>query len=209
MKGTPEEELGKGSLHKYETLKLIHKLVKPKKYLEIGVQKGRSLALANCVSVGIDPKPRISFKTDAIIYKMTSDEFFNKHTFQPDLVFIDGSHLFEQALRDFINCEKICHKDSVIVMDDIFPVHPSQALRKRRTQKWAGDVWKVYEILKEFRQDLILQPLDINPTGFLLISNVNPENTWFFNDYESIVARYMNLFVPDSILNREGVYYGI
>jgi hypothetical protein len=205
MKGTPEEEVGRGKLDKYETLRTIHQNVAPAVYLEIGVQKGRSLDLAQCTAIGVDPHPRTSAKPNQTIYPCTSDEFFARDLkFKPDLVFIDGLHLFEQVLMDFINCERICHPDSVIVMDDIFPAHPAQALRERRTQKWAGDVWKVYEILKEYRPDLSLTALDVNPTGLLVISDLDPENLYLSDNYHNITRKYMNLEVPDSILKRKG-----
>jgi hypothetical protein len=205
MKGTPEEEVGRGKLDKYETLRTIHQNVAPAVYLEIGVQKGRSLDLAKCTAIGVDPQPRTSAKANQTIYPCTSDEFFARNLkFKPDLVFIDGLHLFEQALMDFINCERICHEDSVIVMDDIFPAHPAQALRDRRTQKWAGDVWKVYEILKEYRPDLSILPLDVNPTGLIVISELDPENHYLSDNYHNITRKYMNLEVPESILKRKG-----
>ena len=204
MKGTPEEEVGRGKLDKYETLRMIHQNVAPAVYLEIGVQKGRSLNLAQCTAIGVDPLPRTVAKSNQTIHAITSNNFFSRDIkFRPDLVFIDGLHLFEQALMDFINCERICHSDSVIVMDDIFPAHPSQALRERHTQKWAGDVWKVYEILLEYRPDLSIEPLDVNPTGLIVVTNLDNKNTVLSDNYNKIVNEYMNLSVPQSILNRE------
>ena len=210
MKGTPEEEVGKGKLDKYQTLGEIHQNVAPSVYLEIGIQQGRSLNLAQCTAIGVDPHPRTTAKPNQTIHAVTSNDFFGLNIkLKPDLVFIDGLHLFEQALLDFINCERICHTDSVIIVDDIFPAHPAQALRERRTQKWTGDVWKVYEILKEYRPDLVLQTLDVNPTGLLIISDLDPENQNLSDNYDDIVDKYMNLSVPESILSRENVRFVI
>jgi len=204
MKGTPEEEAGKGILDKYQTLMSLHEFYKPNLYLEIGVQKGRSLDLAKCRAIGIDPFPRTKEKKNQKIYAMTSDDFFDSlDVDSPDLVFIDGLHLFEQALKDFINVEYISHEQTVVVIDDIFPAHPSQALRDRHTSKWAGDVWKVYEILKEYRPDLSIEPLDVNPTGVIVVTNLDPKNTVISSSYNEIVNRYMALTVPKSILNRD------
>ena len=204
MKGTPEEEVGKGKLDKYQTLKSLHEYYKPNLYLEIGVQKGRSLNLAQCRAVGIDPYPRIKAKKNQEIYCMTSNDFFDSLDIEPpDLVFIDGLHLFEQALVDFVNVEHISHEGTVVVIDDIFPAHPAQALRDRRTQKWAGDVWKLYKILLEYRPDLSIEPLDVNPTGLIVVTNLDNKNTVLSDNYNKIVNEYMNLPVPQSILNRE------
>jgi len=204
MKGTLEEESAKGNLDKYQTLKSLHDFYKPNLYLEIGVQKGRSLDLASCKAIGVDPYPRTVAKKNQEIYGITSDDFFASFDIElPDLVFIDGLHLFEQALKDFINVEYISHKDTVIVIDDIFPSHPSQSLRNRCTTKWTGDVWKVYEILKEYRPDLNIEPLDVSPTGIIVVTNLDPKNTVLSINYEEIVKKYMPLAVPKSILNRD------
>ena len=203
--GSPEEETGKGGFDKYQTLESLHDRYNPFLYLEIGVQNGASLNIAKCRAIGIDPHPRIEAKPNQEIFAVTSDEFFNGFSGDaPDLVFIDGLHLFEQALKDFINVEAISHKQTVVVMDDIFPAHPSQALRDRRTRKWAGDVWKVYEILKEYRPDLAIEPLDVNPTGMIVITQVDPSSTVLAENYSGIIEKYINLQVPESILQRKG-----
>ena len=40
-----------------------------------------------------------------------------------DLAFIDGLHLFEFSLRDFMNVEKLAHPGSVVVFDDAAAQH--------------------------------------------------------------------------------------
>lgn len=207
MRGTPEEEASRGALDKYDTLKNIHARISPKFYLEIGVQRGRSLKLANCSAIGIDPKPQINAEEIPVshkIFKMTSDEFFDDNSVHnsPDLVFIDGLHLFEQALKDFIHCEKISHSSTSIVIDDVFPAHPAQALRERRTQKWAGDIWKLYLILKDYREDLIIDELDVAPTGMIEVSNLDSSNIILTDHYDEIIEQYMNKELPDWIIER-------
>ena len=207
MRGTPEEEISKGSMDKYEALQLIHALVDPTFYFEIGVQKGKSIRLAKCPAVGVDPDPRISSEGLFKIYKQSSDEYFYSifsHHLPADFVFIDGMHLFEQVLRDFIHTEKmIAHKGTVVVIDDIFPAHPAQASRNRRTCKWTGDVWKLLPILMSYRSDLQLTCLDTSPTGMLLVQNLDPENTVLEDNSKCILATYDKDTVPgDWIINR-------
>jgi len=98
--GVEEELRGKGDKH--ELLAILHKVLQPDFYLEIGVQTGKSLNIADCTALGIDPMPRsnIKLKPHAKVLRMTSDEFFANHAEDmlhpsPDLVFIDGMHLFE------------------------------------------------------------------------------------------------------------------
>ncbi len=66
----------------------------------------------------------------------------------PDLCFIDGMHLFEYALRDFMNVERCAAPGAIVVIDDIFPNHPAQGQRERRTRAWTGDVWRLVETLR-------------------------------------------------------------
>jgi hypothetical protein len=99
-------------------------------------------------------------------------------------------HLFEYALRDFMNAEKYAHSGSLMVVDDIFPNHEVQARRQRQTSVWTGDVWKLFHCLSYFRPDLIILPLDCSPTGLLLVAGLDRENRVLWNRYNAIVARY-------------------
>jgi hypothetical protein len=83
-------------------------------------------------------------------------------------------HLFEYALRDFINAERVAPRHGLIVIDDMIPNHPAQAARERRTKHWTGDVWKIRSVLREHRPDLYLLPLDTSPTGMLIVAGLNP-----------------------------------
>jgi len=174
--GSTEEEQLSGEIDKHLVLKQLHQAFKPSLYLEIGVQTGKSLLLANCEAVGVDPMPRpnIKLQKNHTLLRMSSDDFFENHADQylespPDLVFIDGMHLFEYALRDFINVERYAGPNTVVVVDDIFPGHPAQAERVRRTRAWTGDVWKLAAVLEEHRPDLMIQKLDVYPTGLMVV----------------------------------------
>src|SRR5436853_1762522 len=100
-------ERTRGAISYLSILALLHEELRPAHYLEIGVRDGRSLALAGGPATGVDPAPSIKYvlpaKTE--IVQMTSDAFFAQAAahFAPDFCLIDGMHLFEYALRDFIN----------------------------------------------------------------------------------------------------------
>src|SRR6476661_1443338 len=85
-------------------LAAVHELLQPTHYLEIGVREGRSLALARCPAVGIDPfyAVDVELSNHVTLVRTTSDEYFARP--EPlaatggepfDLSFIDGLHLFE------------------------------------------------------------------------------------------------------------------
>ncbi len=92
-------------------------------------------------SIGVDPAFRVERELlcDLHLVRATSDEFFARehplaHFDEPviDLAFIDGMHLAEYALRDFINTERYTHAASVIVIDDMLPRNVAEADRDRR-----------------------------------------------------------------------------
>lgn len=208
--GTAEQEMLRGDTDKHRLLSEIHKRLEPEFYFEIGVQTGKSLALATCEAIGIDPMPilNVELPPKAKVITASSDNFFREQSdflFKKsiDLCFIDGMHLFEYALRDFINVEKYAKPHSLIIIDDIFPGHPDQAKRERCTRAWTGDVWKVKETLEKYRPDLFIQAVDAYPTGLLLISALNPTSTVLDDNYAAILNSYKTeTRVPDEIMNR-------
>jgi hypothetical protein len=211
-KGSIEEEHRLGDQDKHELLLFIHQNLEPEMYLEIGVSMGKSLALARSKAIGVDPMPHVAVPLceQAKIVTMSSDDFFKGTAKQllrqhPDLVFIDGMHLFEFALRDFINVERFAAPWTLVVIDDIFPAHPAQAERHRRTRAWAGDIWKLYEVLRKHRPELILLPINASPTGVLLIAGFRQGNQVLQKNYDVIVREYSkDMDVPTWILKRDG-----
>lgn len=211
-KGKDEEEVTVGDAEKHDFLAFVHENLRPDLYLEIGIQKGKGLKLAKCPAIGIDPMPQINtdLPEHAQVIAMTSDDFFQNNPSKyikqpPDLVFIDGMHLFEFVLRDFINVERLSAKYSVIVVDDIFPGHPAQAERTRKTRNWTGDVWKLYAVLQKYRPDLTLIPVNVSPTGILIITNLDPKNNMLSDKYNDIVKKYsVDIEPPEDIIERKG-----
>ena len=111
-------------------LKGLHEAVRPRAYLEIGLRHGDSLALADCPALGVDPayNLRVELGDNVQLLRETSDEFFGRPKplkplggAKPDMAFIDGMHLAEFALRDFIGVERLSPWTGVIVFDDILP----------------------------------------------------------------------------------------
>ena len=188
----------------FEVLKRFHYQLRPKSYLEIGVDIGASIVLAKSptVAIGIDPAPRIASTPQTIckIFPMTSDEYFatrdvrsDIETETVDLAFIDGMHLFEQALRDFINVERFSSPSTVVLIHDCFAIDAPTASRQRKTAFWTGDVWKIVPCLKEFRPDLNIFTIATPPSGLGVVSGLNTRSTVLINQFEQIVSRYIGL----------------
>lgn len=194
-------------MQRHKLLRSLHERLRPRTYFEIGVRKGRSLTLSRVPSVGIDPFFVLSreLHCDVHLVRTTSDEFFaRRHPFahfeQPvvDLAFIDGMHLAEFALRDFINTERHCHAASVIVIDDVLPRTVVEGGRGRVGEAdggaWAGDVYKVIDVLRRHRPDLVVLELDTRPTGTLVVLLPDPSDTTLAEEYDAVVPE---LVVPD------------
>lgn len=203
-----------GDCHKHDVLSVLHERLAPDLYLEIGVDEGLSLARAHGRAIGIDPRPdldlKISLPKEVVILPMSSDSFFRNQAASwlkpgPELVFIDGMHLFEFALRDFINVEHYAVPNTLVVIDDIYPCHPTQALRRRRSGAWTGDIWKLHQILREVRPDLTLLALNSFTSGLLLIAGLDPDNHDLKRDYNRLVSRFVELDKPsEAVLDRYG-----
>jgi SAM-dependent methyltransferase len=211
--GSPEQEATRGTRPYLEVLADLHQALQPRAYLEIGVRNGRSLQLAHCPALGVDPDPELTVElpASAKVVRMTSDDFFELETAQldalaPDFVFIDGMHLFEFALRDFMHVERLLGPDTVVVIDDIFPSHPLQAQRNRSTRVWTGDVWRLMETLQKARPDLAICALDTAPTGLLVIAALDRDHRALWQRYNPMVraAQSPAEGPPPAILERSG-----
>jgi hypothetical protein len=198
-------------------LRRLHELLEPPTYLEIGIRHGDSLALARGTSVGIDPsyELRTEIGPATTLFRETSDDYFDRDdAFAPfggrpiSLAFIDGLHLLEFALRDFINVERGADWSSVVVFDDILPLHAEEATRKRRTRLWTGDVYKILQVFARHRPDLVCLRVATEPTGLLLVLGLDPGSTVLDDRYDEIVLETISpdpQEVPAAVLEREGV----
>ena len=201
----------------YPFLAELHRRLAPRAYLEIGVRDGGSLAQSHCRSVAIDPAFAITVELDADIalFRTTSDEYFARPAplaptgGQPfDLAFIDGLHLFEFALRDFIHAEQHASSRGLIVFDDMFPRSVDEAARQRHTGGWTGDVYGMLEVLAVMRPDLVVVQIGTRPTGLLLVTALDPANTTLSDRFDEVLARFRRPDpqpVPPQLLDRLAV----
>ena len=194
--------------HYLNFLSAMHRNLNPTWYLEVGTSAGHSLKQARSNFVAIDPnfrvsQPIIGTQQEGHFFQGTSDDVFASGRVSQivdafDLAFLDGLHLFEFLLRDFIATEKLSRPESTIVMHDIVPITRIAAARTwdhEKTRAWTGDVWKLVPILREYRPDLTLEIVDCPPSGLAIITCLDPSNQVLQDNYQSIVADFSDLSI--------------
>lgn len=132
-----------------------------KSYLEIGVntplQPGYNWdSVLIPLKHGVDPNPGVH-----ATFPVLSDEFFVKHIKQKyDIIFIDGSHLFEQAYRDIMNSLAWLNDNGTIVVHDCNPTKEITQRRERASNSWHGDVWKAILKLRSENSHVEIYTID-------------------------------------------------
>lgn len=171
-------------------MRRMHEVLAPKSYVEIGTATGQSLALANCDAVAIDPKFRIEAgwstkRTRTFFFQQESDDFFRDEDlfdYFPggvDMAFLDGMHLFEFLLRDFLNIARYLRRNSVVILHDCLPLTEDMAEREQGISGqpfpgwWTGDVWKIVPAIKKHFPDVRMSCLDCPPTGLVVLTNID------------------------------------
>jgi Methyltransferase domain len=204
----------------YRVLNWIHRFLKPANYVEIGVHKGISLvqALRETPCIGVDPKPNIDESIeneikrklpDTRIYELTSDDFFDRYDLSElfagpvALAFIDGLHLFEQVLRDFVNLERHSAAGTVILLHDCIPFDEVTASRERTTDFYCGDVWKATLALRRRRPELEMVTVRTAPTGLCLVWGLDESNRRLEEELPEIEGSYRDLDFDDYLAHRQ------
>jgi Glycosyl transferase family 2 len=182
-------------------LERLYRALAPETVIEIGVHNGASLTRLRppTVAIGIDPNPTVTYplKTETHIFAETSDEFFAQRRPERLLAgrplsagFIDGLHLYEQVLRDFIGLEACCGPRSVLLIHDTVPLDEPTQSRTRETQFHTGDVWKAVLCLKCYRPDLDIFTIATPPAGLTVVTGLDPTSLVLKDRYQEAVAQF-------------------
>jgi hypothetical protein len=205
-----------------QVLALLHDQLDVRRYIEIGLRSGTSLALAKGAVVGVDPvlsllPAALRERPRCRLFAMTSDGFFAAHDPKPvlggpaDLAFVDGMHHHEFALRDFMNCEAHVTPGGAVVLHDVVPQTIDMARRLALLPNgeyesfegaWAGDVWRVLRVLRRWRPGLRITVVDAPPTGLAIVTGLDPASTVLRDNLAVILAE------EESLGNTEAGWWG-
>lgn len=201
-------------MNRHDFLAALHRQVRPRTYLETGVNFGQSLILSRVPSIGIDPEFSVvtELQADVQLARTTSDEFFTRkdplaHLPVPvvDLAFIDGMHLSEYALRDYLAVERFTLPTSVLVFDDMLPRSTDEAARRRHTKAWTGDVYKTAQALRDLCPDVVVIEVDTEPTGVVVVLTPNAKRGGVlpgYDDWLDVALAPDPQAVPEEVLKR-------
>lgn len=191
-----------------------------RRFMEIGVRDGSHMADITCdYAVGIDPEFMLTSnvcnrKKGVFLYQTTSDQFFRDVDVAAllggavEFSFLDGMHLCEYLLRDFINTERVSTTSAQISIHDCIPVNFEMTERVynsagRKDQStaswWTGDVWKVIAILKKHRSDLEITAIDVHPTGLIIVSRIDPTSTYLRDNYDRLCEEMLSMTSPEAL----------
>jgi hypothetical protein len=179
-------------------------------YLEVGCRSGESFAPVRSKTIAVDPFFRaeiniIGKKPALHVFQTTSDDFFGngflaRNDIRLSLAFLDGMHLFEFLLRDFMNTEAAMDARGVILLHDCVPYGPKMTRRDLDNLPegaWTGDVWKLIPILQKWRPELTITVLDCQPTGLVCVSGLDPANRVLADNYDRIVADFSDMDIKE------------
>jgi tetratricopeptide (TPR) repeat protein len=188
--------------HYLQLLARILDAVRPRTYVEIGVERGTSLRLVRppTLAIGIDPEPKLAgpLAANQKVFAETSDVFFATRDPRAelgglpiDLAFIDGMHQFEFALRDFANLERFSTRDSTILIDDCYPLDRETAERERHRAFWSGDIWRLILLLKKYRPDLAIHIIATPPCGLAVVRQLDPDSRLLREQHDSLCREFL------------------
>ena len=165
-----------------------------KSFLEIGVDKGK---------LAVQVKPLLDLYVGVDVVKasphcshtMSSDRFFAANEFAHgdfDCCFIDGLHLFETSLRDFVGAEKLVARSDAIIFHDVIPENEVVCARRRQSNPWTGDVYKTIAALLKWRPDLKIELRNAAPSGLAIITQLDPQSMILEQNYLTIVDGFID-----------------
>lgn len=164
------------------------------RYLEIGVDNPSANFdyIQAAHKVGVDPNKNTT-------HRCTSDQFFAANTDVFDIVFVDGLHLKDQALRDVENSLRVLSDNGTIIMHDCHPYNRYVGGPVHEPGKsWYGTVWQAFAHLRATRADLDMRVINTD-CGLGVVRRGRQElYTGGYDTWEDYVAHQNEMLVLTS-----------
>jgi predicted O-methyltransferase YrrM len=174
------------SLNHLEFIEYFVRLLKPKSFLELGVQFGE------CTNRIIDLIPRKYYAVDITsnenidylkankgnfdFHLCSTDDFFIKARnmfLDLDMVFIDACHSHAASYKDFLNVKRHVNNDGIIFFHDTYPFSI-----KDTDSGLCGDCYKTSELIRKRHSDEFeILTLPIFP-GMSIARKTNKQLAW-------------------------------
>ena len=147
-------------------------------YVFCQIGNSKAISHSSGTSFVISPLLKISSnqigtKTEVNFYQKHTAEFFEVDSSSVfanqkiDLAVIDGPKKPKKLLRDFLDLEAHSNQTGKILVPHILS-------NKNHQQDKVETLWKMVVMLQKFRKDLSFTFLNSNPSGLLIISNLDP-----------------------------------
>lgn len=159
-----------------------------------------NVGASRSIVVSADAIKAVELRNGVTFHCCTPDKFFATYEISGltggraiDFSVIDGQHLFEHVLRQFINLERFCHHGSVIAIPNVFPQTLTIEQRDPQDDGWADDVYGIILALRTHRPDLTLMAVDVGSKGMLLVTSLDPQDRILAARFENIVEKHKRL----------------
>jgi predicted O-methyltransferase YrrM len=144
-----------------ELIVCLAKLYKPRRYLEIGTQRGYTFCkVAPLVEEAhaVDPVIQRAVRAvpNAVLHECTSDEYFESLNYYAefDMIFVDGVHTQEQVFNDVFHAYvRVVVGTGLVLVHDTFPI-----TRRLERSDRCGSAWKGVD---EFRESFCCMSAEV------------------------------------------------
>ena len=185
-------------------------------YLEIGYGTGHTFNQINAASkIGIDGGNGTP-AGDITAIRMSSDNYFKMLREQGaskfDIIFIDGSHLYEDVEKDLNSALEFLKEGGSVVMHDCSPanIYLQERSQSPYCSGWTGDVWKTFVKFRATRSDLEMCVVDTDHGcgvvrfGTQEILNIDIDADLEYNNLEKNRKKWLNLISTEEFTARHG-----
>lgn len=186
-----------------DVLSFLFNKVRPKLFVTLGDHaKYVQCVPQPILGLGVDPWPLMKLKElppNQLVYPVTSDYFFHSpymiKDLHPDIVLISGFKRFEQVLRDVIFSEKLCQKNSVILVTNTVPLEEGDTDRADITtsKHQTGDIFKIIPVYKKYRPDIKVSTITDVDKGVTIFENLDESNHVLQHELVSAVGDVIDL----------------